>query len=217
MNENKPDKKGIGRKKLVIILIASILTLTLFYVAITVIPYIIDKNKKDKKEEITIDYDFYPADYSENIYEDEKYLKLIEYGPIEYHHGGLITYLNKDNASEEEEVVRFFVDYIYSIIEGNAEKYNSFFSEKYYESASQKNYFTMQKLYNIKLEQYSSETVGEDGKNYTKYIYTLSYNIYQNNGTFRADIGEGSRTQYIVLTDSNGKLLIDAINYLRYN
>ena len=52
--------------------------------------------------------------------------------------------------------------------------------------------------------------------NYTKYIYKLSYSILKNNGTFRNDIGEDQKTQYIVITDREGTLKIDAISTSKY-
>ena len=74
----------------------------------------------------------------------------------------------------------------------------------------------MQKIYGGMITAYSTENIQGNNGNYTKYIYTLNYRILDNNGTFRADIGEDSKTQYIVITNREGKLLIDAISTSRY-
>ena len=51
-----------------------------------------------------------------------------------------------------------------------------------------------------------------NGDNYTKSIYTLEYQINKNNGTFRRDIGDGSKQQYFVVTNRTGEWLIDSIS-----
>ena len=100
------------------------------------------------------------------------------------------------------------VKYIYTIVEGDHELYNSFFSEEYYnEGGKAKEPFTMQRLKNVKLVKARQET--EDG--YVKYYYELEYSIDKNNGTFRNDIGDGSRKQFIIVTNRHDELLIDAI------
>ena len=47
--------------------------------------------------------------------------------------------------------------------------------------------------------------------NYTKFLYVIEYRILHNNGTFRRDIGSGSKKQYFTLTDKQGDFKIDSI------
>ena len=68
-------------------------------------------------------------------------------------------------------------------------------------------------LYDITVYLYSQESL--DGGE-TRYTYALEYKIHKNNGTFRNDIGEDQKTQYIVITDREGTLKIDAISTSKY-
>ena len=105
---------------------------------------------------------------------------------------------------------------VYAIINGNASEYNSLFSKKYFENHEPKQSFTMQKIYNGKITYFSSESETIDGVTYKTYTYNLVYNIFENNGTFRKDIGDGARMQYIKVSEREGKMLIDDIQYVRY-
>lgn len=102
---------------------------------------------------------------------------------------------------------------IASIIDGDAEAYNTFFSDIYYKENEEKSAFSMQKLYDILITEYSkSEETSESGGTYKEYIYELKYKIKNNNGSFRSDMGSDSiRTQYFLITNRSGKLQIDGI------
>ena len=169
-------------------------------------------------EEEVIDYNFYPADFNENIYEDEDYLELMRGNYLSYCDSATnVTYgIKRGQTDHYGADVSYMVEHVYTIIEGNHEAYNAYFSDAYYDSGRKpKDAFTMQKLYNILINRMSVETVSEDIGNYTKYVYAVTYQIYENNGTFRRDIGDGAKTQYIVVTDRTGELLIDRISTVR--
>jgi len=70
----------------------------------------------------------------------------------------------------------------------------------------------MQKLYEVSLTKELVEKVEEKDGEFTRYTFILSYRILKNNGTFRKDIGDGYRRQYITVTDRNGQLLIDRVS-----
>ena len=205
------------KKKLIIVLAALAALLLIMYLLTLILPQILNNIKEDGEEEGTADFNFYTPDYSENIYEDEEYLGMIKNGIITYDNGtNSIVSIDVENASEHGDAVKLLTDYLYSIIDGDVTEYNSYFSDRYYQSKDPKDRFTMQEIYNATITYYSVESVSEDGQNYTKYIYKLKYYIYENNGTFRADIGEDAKTQYVVITDREGKLLIDAIGTSNY-
>ncbi len=220
MRKSSPEKHGgeEGRadskktKKRLLIIIVSILAAIAVLFAVS---FAIDKyyDKKDSEAESPIDYDFYPADYDEYIYNDTEYAEKIEYGFMYYtdNSTGLTLGIEKETAVEHGSEAVFMVDYIYSIINGNAAEYNTFFSDTYYENHDKHGEFTMQKLYDVNITKDSSEIVSEDGGDYTKYIFVVEYKIFKNNGTFRNDIGDGSKKQYITVTDRYGELLIDSI------
>ena len=162
-------------------------------------------------EELVIDYDFYPANYQTDIYENERYQELMKGTFLSYNDEswGRIVSTTRETAVKHGAEVAFMVEYVYSIIEGDTPAYNACCSSEYYQEHSKKENFTMQMLYNIMITKKSEEKVSENGKNYTKYYFAVEYQIHENNGTFRKDIGEGSRVQYFLLTDREGQLLID--------
>ena len=58
----------------------------------------------------------------------------------------------------------------------------------------------------------SSEEIIEDGLKSTVETFTLEYMIYQNNGTFRTDVGSDAiRKQHVVVSDREGDMKIDSI------
>ena len=178
------------------------------------ISYLVDylENKSKIVEEQVIDYDWHEADFSENIYEDPEYLSLIEYGFISYTDGSVTLLIDKDSAKTYGDDIEFMVKYLYSIINGNANEYNSYFSDAYYKHNNKKDAFTMQKIYEVSLTKELVEAVESKNGDYTKYTFVLSYRILNNNGTFRKDIGDGYKRQYITVTDRSGELLIDGIS-----
>ena len=186
------------------------------YILTLLIPYIFNSSK-DYSEKETANFDFYTADYDENIFEDEEYLSLIENGIIKYDNAsGLMVDITFENAKDQGETIDFLAKYIESIINGDNESYNSFFSTKYYKNNSPKDRYTMQKVYDATITYYTVSDEEEKTANYTKYVYKLKYRIYKNNGTFRQDIGDDSKTQYIVITNREGKWLIDSVNSPQY-
>ena len=209
MNFDNSKSNKSPKKKLLIIIISIIAIMAVLIVA----SLIIDLVERKKGGEYEIDYNFYPADYEENIFEDEKYISLTKDGFISYCDSStnITLGIDKEIAKNYGEEVDFLVDMIYDIINGDHESYNEKFSDSYYKNNSPKNSFTMQKVYDVKITSISDEEVAEEAGNYTKSVYCVEYKIYHNNGTFRRDIGDGSKKQYITLTNASGELLIDSI------
>ena len=211
MNENKTSPNI--KKRLIIVFIIIVGILLLMYLLTLIIPKIY-QSFAPKESEIIADFSFYPADYNENIFDDEEYVALIADGFIEYDNGvNSIVAIDKENAAEQGEPVQLITNMLYSIINGDSEEYNSYFSDRYFESHDPKGEFTMQKVYDARITFFSSEKVEDKTGAYTKYIYKLNYYIYENNGTFRKDIGDESRTQYVVICERDNKLQIDNIMY----
>ena len=171
--------------------------------------------QKRASEEPVYDFDFYPADYSENIFENEEYMALISDKFIEYTDASmnLTVGITRDNAIDYGADVAFMAEYIYTVQAGEVARYNGFFSEEYYKDNSKKENFTMQKLYDVNIAKVSAETAyDESGRMYTKYKYKVEYSIFQNNGTFRNDFNTGRKAQYILFTNKSGQLLIDGVS-----
>ena len=192
--------------------------------AVVAIPLIniLDKLQSDASEEETTKQTgnfFIPAtpDYEYDIMQDEEYLQL---NRRIYHcdeRSGLTEELTDKNIGGYGPAARVLREAINAIIAGDADAYNSLFSDNYYANNEPESPFTMQRLYDIKITKVN-ETIksGEKGK-YTQYEYEVEYKIRLNDGTFRTDIGhDESKKQYFILSDSvTGDVLIDQI--LPYN
>jgi hypothetical protein len=160
---------------------------------------------------------FATPDYEYDIMQDEEYLQL---NRRIYHcdeRSGLTEELTDKNIGGYGPAARVLREAINAIIAGDADAYNSLFSDNYYANNEPESPFTMQRLYDIKITKVN-ETIksGEKGK-YTQYEYEVEYKIRLNDGTFRTDIGhDESKKQYFILSDSvTGDVLIDQI--LDYN
>ena len=160
---------------------------------------------------------FATPDYEYDIMQDEEYLQL---NRRIYHcdeRSGLTEELTDKNIGGYGPAARVLREAINAIIAGDADAYNSLFSDNYYANNEPESPFTMQRLYDIKITKVN-ETIksGEKGK-YTQYEYEVEYKIRLNDGTFRTDIGhDESKKQYFILSDSvTGDVLIDQI--LPYN
>ncbi len=203
-----------NNKKILLIIIASILAVIILLASVVgILEWQESKNIKDM-DDIEIDYPFYPADFDLNIWEDEEYQELLRGRFLHYcnSYTNITVSITRDTALQHGEEVAFLVDYVYTIIEGDHEAYNNCFSEQYYaQGKTRKEAFTMQQLHHIVLTKISQETVSENGANYTKYLYAVEYQIHENNGTFRRDIGDGVRPQYLSLTNRSGKWKIDSM------
>ena len=213
MSQNKKNVK----KTLIIVLSVLAAVLLVMYLLTLALPRLFNAINGDNTEEGTANFNFYEPDFDENIYDDERYLELVADGVLKYDNGSnSIVDITPDNVNSFGEPIKLLYDLVYAAIEGDNEGYNSFFSTEYLKAHGPKGEFTMQKIYGGMITAYSTENIQGNNGNYTKYIYMLNYRILDNNGTFRADIGEDSKTQYIVITDREGKLLIDAISTSRY-
>ena len=198
------------KKRLIIVLISVLVALLLMYTLTLLIP-LIEPDNSGVTEEATADFIFYEPDYSLNIFEDEDYMAKIANGIFVYDDGFSATTVDKTNANDYGAPVKLIVDALYSVIEGERDEYNGYFSKKYFESNDPKDRFTMQKIYNGSIEYYSEDSVSDKDGTYTSYTFKVKYYIDENNGTYRKDIGDGAKTQYITISDREGKLLIDSV------
>ena len=210
------DLKAQKRKLKIIILSVfgiSLLIAVVYFIVLSLPP---KKTESTDYTDALTDYTFYSV-VDENIFEDEDYteeMRKINFSDVSE---GIKEYiLNEENISDCEASVVFMYNYINYIISGDVEKYNSCFSQAYYEKVYPKSYFTMQRLYDINL--YKVDERYEDG--YAIYIFKLDYKILKNNGTFRKDISSSaSRTKTIYVTNREGRLAIDGevIQHIEYN
>ena len=206
-----------AKKKLIIAIISILLIIAVLVAVVEIIEY--QRLLELTKPIVLDDYNFYPANFDENIFEDEKYLEKISEEHMRYCDAslGVTVGIDMEKLDTYSPEVLFMIEYVQDIINGDHESYNARFSEDYYKYHTPLDRFTMQKVYDVLITQKITETVQDEktGVNYTKYSFELKYRILENNGTFRKDIGDGSRTQSFIITDRTGVLLIDAVGYER--
>lgn len=140
-------------------------------------------------------YGFYPV-YNGNIFENEEYLAFNR--DIHYYdnlQGYGERYVISENTTDKK--FKLIYSCLQSIMQGDENAYNSLFNQTYYQAHEKQPAFEQQMLYEICIYFYSQESLS-NGENL--YTYQVDYMIYQNNGTYRQDIGSDMiRSQYLVL------------------
>ena len=207
-------RKGKSRTLLAVtvavILIVSSATILLY-------PYIRQKLGSSKKpdnlpmySDKLVSYNFYPSIYDLDITTVPEYMDLDRY--LYYTIGGNTIAVTDGNYQAYGNAVAFFGEYFETVIAGDVEKYNTFFTNRYYETADPYELFAPQMLYDINVEQLS-RTVSDTDNSIT-YAFNVSYKIYRNDGTFRNDIpSDASKTLYFELIENDGDIKIDRITY----
>lgn len=208
MNEKAQNElQSSAKKRIIIALVAIFVVLTLLFATVFIIDYFETPEENSSVQTISPDR-FYPVDWDEDIYEDKDYTDLIAGEFIKYdgqNNEGIVGITPENVQSKGEEVV-FLVDMIYDIIEGDVDSYNSRFSAEYYSTNVPMEKFTKQKIYDVNITYAQAENTTGKGT-----MYCIEYKILKNNGTFRNDILEGSKKQYIILVKDAGEIKINSL------
>lgn len=163
---------------------------------------------EDQKENNESKFYFYPVDFTRDVTKDDVYMSLDR--DIYFKQGGETICLADEDPNTFTEDLRFFYRYFDSIIEGDAETYNSFFTEYYYETNKPLLPFAPQMIYDIMIEKLG-QIDNDNGDIF--YTYDVIYKIYQNDGSFRRDMdSDSSRRLCFYLVQKNGVVKIDSIN-----
>lgn len=210
MNEKAPNElRSAAKKRIIISLIVILAVLALLFATVFVIDYFEASRKEEATAIQTISPDeFYPADWEEDIYTDKDYTDLISGEFIKYNgqnNEGIVGITTENLYSKDANVV-FLVEMIYDIIEGDADSYNARFSTEYYRTNAPVEKFTKQKIYDVNITYAQSENASGKGT-----MYCIEYKILKNNGTFRNDILNGSKKQYITLVNDSGEIKINSL------
>lgn len=148
---------------------------------------------------------YFSADYEENISEDIVYMAFnreVAFTDT----SGFTRNLNEDNIKDSP-VAELMYKYFVSLKNGDAESHSKLFTDEYKSNFVLQKKFTAQKVYNINISYLSSN----DGKD----IYRVVYKIYENNGSYRADIGSNvGKIMAFEIDKSNGSALINSIGYI---
>ena len=207
-------KKPVNKKKILIYTVIAIVSaIILMYALLLVLERFGGESVEDEYTHALYS-DFESADYSYDIFEDAEYKAITDAEFIRFYdeYTNLTTgVIDVQDAYSMGDDVGFMVEYVYAVIEGNTDKYNSLFSAEYYEEHKAQERFTMQKIYDVLITRKIPNSEVSEGA-YNVYYLELQYRILDNNGTFRQDIKDGYKPQYIVITDREGRLLIDSID-----
>lgn len=215
--ENIQKRDSSSSKKIiktVLIVVASLLALLLALVA--VLPLIEEMLEPEIEVSEYADYRYYEADYSANIFENELY--MAQSRGIKFSNENTEYVLNETNSANISPSAKFFYEYITCIINGDYEKYPSFFTDEYInnDKSDIPEKFTMQGLYDIYIDLYAPATRKVvDGVELSCEVYEVRYRIFENNGTFRRDIlpDETRTIVFELYIPDNGEPKINAIGF----
>ncbi len=204
----------------VLVLVAMLVTA----VAISGIEFFIGKLDENSGTSSTPNkYNICAPDWETNIFELKEYQELLP-GNITYKKGNVETFYEESELEKDgmpNKAVAFFYEYFNAIKKADTETLNSFFTDEYIsENGRFLKKIPMQKIYNIEIEEHSTNAELEQKyKNKDYGIYLVSYNIYRNDGLFCAEVDETyARVEGVVVVfdgNGNGKISekIDASYY----
>lgn len=207
--------KKARKKKMLIGIITVTLLGALSYVLLEN-PQIFEGKKEERVTSMYSDelysYVFYPTNYDLNPEDDELYMQYDRY--VYYKKGNVSEAIVEGEENNYGSAGKFFVDYFKTIIAGDAETYNTYFTDKYYETNKPYDRFAPQMLYNIEVEQLS-ENANNDGT--TVWTFNVKYMIHRNDGTFRNDLDSDSSKKlfFELIGYADGTVKIDRITYYK--
>ena len=210
MASHSTPRRSKRRKALVILAVvlalAAVAGITLF---------VIDRVEKSKSARTPYLADVYEAEPNRfavydpdapSIFEDENYLSLDR--SIHIARGGEEIAVPPDGADTADALAVFFVDYFDALAHGDTQRYNSLFTEAYFEAYDKQADFSDQRVYDIHV------TLLGATDDESRVSYKVEYKIKKNNGTFRRDIySDSSRPMIFDLVKSGERYLIDNMKY----
>lgn len=197
-------KKNI---RLVLLILGGIVLMSIL--ALLLLNWLLPEKESPPQKDIY----FYPV-VEGNIFENPDYLALNRFvyycdDPSGY---GLTTQITDDDRETFDIKVRFAETYLNMLILGDSRGLELMCSQNYLKENSISD-FTQQMVYESYIYYHSSEMQQDGSKLVT---YRLNYKIYQNNGTYRRDVGSDSaKPEYLVLWVSPDESEIKIENILR--
>ncbi len=180
-------------------------------------PQIFERDTKSEKptsmySDTLYSYNFYPTDYDLDPTQDERYMQYDRY--IYYKNGAVSQAILEGEENDYGPAVKFFTDYFKTVIAGDAETYNTYFTDRYYEDYDPYIQFAPQMLYNIQVEQLSEKSNNDGTSNWT---FNVTYMIHRNDGTFRNDLDSDSSKKlcFELIGYPDGTVKIDNITYYK--
>lgn len=164
------------------------------------------KGEKMDYTEKAEDIYYFSADYNANPLEDEVYLAKNRDIMFTDRAGNGEPLTDAD--SDGKDVKSLMYNYFSALIKGDAEKHSHLLTESYKSNFVVQESFTSQKVYDINVRFLTGATDGD------KYLekYQVSYKIYENDGTYRADVGSNvAKIMVFEVTTENGRAMINSI------
>ena len=210
MNEDKKtyDRKQKNKRTVIFILALCVLVAVCYFVIESInTPGKADNTPSTMYSDKYYSYVFYPTDFELDVTKDEWYMGL---NREIYYKSGSVSYAISEKDAAASAVLGFFKKYFETVIAGDTETYNTYFTENYYKTNKPYVQFAPQMIYNIEVEE-RSFTPNADGT--TTHGFYVTYMIYRNDGTFRNDIeSDASKTLYYELIEyADGSVKIDKI------
>lgn len=211
LKQEKRQEAGFARK-LIWAVLGFFVWIALFYFAYLGLSDTIRKSSElVELPEPELSYTLSTPRYDEDIFENLRYLdqdRQIRYGTLSSQ-----TVLDSPESAPDA-YGRLFFNYFQAIIHGDAESYRGFFTEAFIASSKLPEDFTMQMLYDVKVQEVSDFSgADEAGVTVVGKEFLVSYRILDNNGTFKDSLPpRASQTEhYKVIETQSGELKIDAI------
>ena len=205
----KNKKEPMSPKKKVKIIIASLIgALVLCVVLIGVLDSVdTGKNTGERETLPPVDdwllHETYDEDF--DIMQYEEYLNLDRNIYLNNKSAGVMQSVPEDDRDLYGEGFSVLYRVITAINEGDYTAYNGYMGSK----QLKKKEFTQQQIYSIVIVPESSERVSKDGDTYDEFIFTVTYKIHENNGTYRNTIeSDVSRPQIFIVNNSSGSFKV---------
>ena len=163
-------------------------------------PYLADVYKSDPNRFALYDPD------APSIFTDEEYLSLDR--SLHVKRGGEEFTVTQNGADKADAISLFFLGYFDALAHGDAERYNSLFTDGYFETYDRQADFSEQRVYDVHV------TLLGATDDESRVSYMVEYKIKRNNGTFRRDVySDSSRPLIFDLVKSGDTYLIDNMKY----
>lgn len=204
MENNKQREKQKLKVFLKIVIIAFAVLLL-----ILVVLFLLDKSLKDVDKKDYTDKDesiyYFSADYDADPLDDEVYAAKNRDIMFTDHAG------NGEPLTAQEDgkgVKALFYDYFTALMTGDSVSHSALLTENYKTHFEIQEKFTPQKVYDISIK---FLTGGNADGNYIE-RYQVTYKIYKNDGTYRADVGSNvAKIMVFEVTTENGRTMINSI------
>lgn len=206
--QSQKEKEKSTVKKVLRYVVIVFAALAVLLGVLFLIDKLMEKEKFDFRQKAEGVY-FFPADYNANPADDPAYMakdRSIWFSDDK----GVGAPLEPAVASTDT-VQALMYKYFTSLMEGDAKTHSTLLSKAYNEKYVVQDKFTPQKVHDIRI---SFNQSGNSDNGYHWY-YRVSYKIYENNGTYRADIGsETARVMSFEIVYEDNCYKINSIGYI---